>query len=90
MRRDLKNTIKAHLDRETVATILSFIGISITRDFKFANDPSFTISKNCLIKDWGRTGFQGDIFDFIMMEKEVSFPQAVKFVAECIGVNDVA
>ncbi len=38
-------------------------------------------------KDFGTTGFAGDIFDFIMQEKNISLPQAIKFVADCLGVK---
>ena len=86
----LRDKIKAHLDRETVAEILSFIGIDITRDFKFKDNTSFSIARNGLIKDFGSTGFCGDILDFIMLEKGVSFPEALEFIAACLGVEDVA
>ena len=29
----------------------------------------------------------GDIFDFIMKEKNINLPTAVKFVADCLGVK---
>ena len=83
----LKDKIKSQLDRETVAEILSFIGIPITRDYKFVNDRSFSISRNGYIKDFGSTGFAGDIFDFIMQEKNIPLPKAIKFVADCLGVK---
>lgn len=85
--KDLKDEVKSQLDRQTVAEILSFIGIPITRDYKFVNDRSFSINKNGYIKDFGSTGFAGDIFDFIMKEKNIPLPRAVEFVAGCIGVK---
>ena len=87
---DRKSLIKAQLDRPTVSSILIFIGVDVTKDYKFANDTSFTISRTGLIRDWGRTQFKGDIFDYIMQEKDISFPEAVDFVADCLGVTDVA
>ena len=87
---DKKTLIKAQLDRETIASILIFIGINITRDFKFADDLSFSISRTGLIRDFGRTQFYGDIFDFIMKEKQVNFKEAIDFVGNCLGVNNVA
>lgn len=85
--KQLKNEIKEQLDNKIVAEILSFIGYEITRDYKFVNDKSFSISKNGYIKDFGTTGFAGDIFDFIMQEKNIQLPQAIKFVADCLGVK---
>ena len=83
----MKDEIKSQLDRQTVAEILSFIGIPITRDYKFVNDKSFSISKDGYIKDFGSTGFAGDIFDFIIQEKNIPLPKAIKFVADCLGVK---
>ena len=45
------------------------------------------ISKDGYIKDFGTTGFAGDIFDFIMQEKNIPLPKAIKFVADCLGVK---
>ena len=83
----LKEDVKQQLDNKKVAVILSFIGYEITRDYKFANDKSFSISKDGYIKDFGATGFAGDIFDFIMKEKNINLPTAVKFVADWLGVK---
>ena len=85
--KQLKNEVKQQLDNKTVAEILIFIGYEISRDYKFVNDKSFSISKDGYIKDFGTTGFSGDIFDFIMQEKNISLPQAIKFVADCLGVK---
>ena len=83
----LKTKIKQQLDNKKVAEILSFIGYEITRDYHFVDDPSFSIAKDGYIKDFGKTGFSGDIFDFIIQEKFISFIDAVKYVADCIGVD---
>lgn len=85
--KQLKNEVKAQLDSKIVAEILIFIGYEITRDYKFLNDKSFSISRNGYIKDFGSTGFAGDIFDFIMKEKNIQLPVAIKFVADCLGVK---
>ena len=85
--KQLKNEVKQQLDNKTVAEILIFIGYEISRDYKFVNDKSFSISKDGYIKDFGTTGFAGDIFDFIMQEKNISLPQAIKFVADFLGVK---
>lgn len=83
----LKDEVKTQLDNKTVAEILSFIGYEISRDYKFLNDKSFSISRDGYIKDFGSTGFAGDIFDFIMKEKNIQLPKAIKFVADCLGVK---
>ena len=86
----LRDDLKARLNREMVAELVCFIGKDITRDFKFADNPSMSISRTGLIKDFGSTDFSGDIFDFIQQEKEVSFPEALEFVNKCLGGQYVA
>jgi hypothetical protein len=85
--KQLKNEVKQQLDNKTVAEILIFIGYEITRDYKFLNDKSFSVSRDGYIKDFGTTGFAGDIFDFIMQEKNIPLPQAIKFVADCLEIK---
>lgn len=85
--RDLLTKIKSELDREKIATILCFIGQEITKDFHFKDNQSFSISRDGYIKDFGSTGFSGDIIDFLQYRDNLSFNQAVKYVAECLGIN---
>ena len=85
--KQLKDEIKSQLDNKVAAELLIFIGIPITRDYKFLNDKSFSISRDGYIKDFGSTGFAGDIFDFIMKEKNIPLPKAVEFVADCLGIK---
>ena len=85
--KQLKDEIKQQLNNKVVAEILIFVGCEITKDYKFANDRSFSISKDGYIKDFGATGFAGDVFDFIMKEKDIPLPKAIKFVADCLGVE---
>lgn len=85
--KQLKDQVKQQLDNKVVAEILSFIGYEISRDYKFINDKSFSVAPNGYIKDFGATGFYGDIFDFIMKEKNISLPIAIKYVADCLGVQ---
>ena len=56
--KQLKNEVKQQLDNKTVAEILIFIGYEITRDYKFVNDKSFSISKDGYIKDLEQLDFQ--------------------------------
>lgn len=85
--KQLTDEIKSQLDRQKTAEILMFIGYEITRNYKFLNDKSFSIARDGYIKDFGATGFKGDLFDFIMKEKNIPLPKAVEFVAGCIGVK---
>lgn len=85
--KQLKDEVKSQLDNRIVAEILIFTGYEISRDYKFVDNPSMSISRNGYIKDFGSTGFAGDIFDFIIQEKNISLPNAVKYVADCIGVK---
>jgi len=79
--------LKSQLDNKKVAEILSFIGYEITRDYKFVNNPSISISRDGYIKDFGSTDFRGDIFDFIIKEKNISLNEAIRFVADCLEVS---
>ena len=87
--KQLKDEVKSQLDRQKTAEILMFIGIPITRDYKFVNDKSFSIARNGYIKDFGSSGFAGDLLDFIMKEKNIPLPKAVEFVADCLGVKEI-
>ena len=83
----LKEKVTKQLDGQTVAMILSFIGYEISNKFTFIDNPSFTISKNGYIKDWGSTSFAGDIFSFLMDYKDMGFTESVKYVADCLGIT---
>ena len=85
--KQLKEEIKPQLNRETVATLLSFMGYPITKDFKFAENKSYSINKNGNIKDFGSSDFYGDIFALLIRDKNMSFPESVKYIADCLGVN---
>jgi hypothetical protein len=87
MNMNITTNIKSNLDNKKVAEILSFMGYEITRDYKFVNNPSISISRDGYIKDFGSTDFRGDIFDFLIKEKNISLSEAIKFVADCLGVS---
>lgn len=82
-----KDKVKSNLDNKKVAEILSFIGYEITRDYKFVNNPSMSIARDGYIKDFGSTDFRGDIFDLIMKKKNISLNEAIRFVANCLGIK---
>ena len=84
----LKDKVKAQLNNRKVAEILSFIGYPITKDFKFADNPSMSISKDGYIKDFGNSSFNGgDLFDYLQHTKNISLNEAVRYVADCLGVS---
>ena len=85
--KQLKDEVKQQLNNKTVAEILIFMRYEITRDYKFQDNKSFSISRDGYIKDFGATGFADDLFDFIMQEKNIPLPKAIKFVADCLGVK---
>jgi hypothetical protein len=62
--KQLKDEVKQQLNNKTVAEILIFIGYEITRDYKFLNDKSFSISKDGYIKDFGTTELADLVSDF--------------------------
>jgi hypothetical protein len=62
--------------REDVAGALMHLGIEITRSWNFARNKSFSISKTGLIKDFGSTGFSGDLINYIMHFENLPFKEA--------------
>jgi hypothetical protein len=79
--------IKSKLNRELVSDIISSLGFQVGRDYKFKmrdeKTPSASIKNDGLIKDFG-SDFSGDVIDFIMEVKSVSFKEAVEIVSEWI------
>lgn len=81
--------LKTQLNRETVCSILAFIGIGITRDFHFVDDKSISISKTGYIKNFGNSGFtQGDIFDYLSFYADMSLNESIDYVSKCLGVTE--
>ena len=83
--------VKLQLDRETTATLLSFIGYEIRRDFKFRlredeKTPSCSISHKGLIKDFG-SDFTGDVLDVLQQYHGLSFKDSLFYVADALGVK---
>lgn len=85
----LKEQLKPLLTREKVAEILSFIGYDISRDWKLKlrdeKTPSASISPTGYIKDFG-DGWGGDVMDVLQTHHALSFPDSLKYVADCLGV----
>lgn len=85
----LKDKIKSQLDRETVATILSFNGDEVSRDWKLVNNKSICIRSNGYIKEFSNSsGFSyGDIFDWLQFSKGITLQESIFYVAELLGVE---
>ena len=89
------NVVKQQLDRETVILLLIFIGYEFDRKGMFKLRPeektnSTSVSRTGYIKDFG-SGWGGDIFALLMEYHGMTFPAAVQYVSDCLGVsNDVA
>lgn len=82
--------IKNRLDREIVASLLSFLGYEIDRSFKFRlrpdeRTPSASISRTGQITDFG-ANWSGDIFDVLQEYHGQSFKSALEWTANCLGV----
>lgn len=82
----LREQIKERLDRETTAELLRYIGVEITRDWHFKENPSFSIRRDGLIKDFGSTGFCGDLVAYLHEQRGESLHDATKWVADCLEV----
>ena len=91
--KQLRAKLKAHLDRDNVEQILSFIGYEVTRDHKFKirdeeKTPSASIRHDGYIKDFGGDGFGGDIVAFLHEIHGQTLSDAVHYVADCLGVHN--
>ena len=88
--KQLRAEIKASLDRENTAQILSFIGFDVNRNFQFKirdeKTPSVTIRRDGLIKDFGGD-FSGDVVALLHEVKGLPLSEATKYVADCLGVH---
>jgi len=82
--------VKLHLNQHTVASILNHVGYEVDRSFKFRlrdeKTPSASIRADGFLKDFGGD-FSGSIFDLLQLDKHMSFPQSVEYVAVCLGVE---
>jgi len=92
--KDLKQTrteIKAALDREKSAELLSFIGYEVRRDFKFKlradeKTPSASIAPDGSIKDFG-SGWYGDIVALLHEHHGQTLKDATVYIASCLGIR---
>ncbi len=85
------NEVRDSLDGESTAHILQHIGYKIYSGSKFKlredeKTPSVSIRRDGLIKDFGGD-FTGDMIDVLKQYHGMSFEEAVKYVATCLGVK---
>jgi len=88
--KQLRAQLKQELNKEKVSELLSFIGYTVSRDYKFAireeNSPSASIAPNGYIKDFG-DGWGGDIVALLHERHGQTLTSASKWVADCLGVK---
>ncbi len=89
--KQLRAQIKAALDKETTAEILSFIGYEVDRNYKFKlredeNTPSASIRNDGYIKDFG-SDWGGDIVALLHEHHGQTLKDATLYVCDCLGVR---
>ncbi len=85
------NKIRDCLDGETVPHILQHAGYRIYHGNKFKlrdeeKTPSASIRRDGFIKDFGGD-FSGDLIDLFRQYHDMSFDEAVRYIATCLGVE---
>ena len=83
--------IKASLTGSSVASILQYMGYDIYRGNKFKlregeKTPSASIRSDGYIKDFGGD-FSGDLIALLQTHHDMSFKEAVGYIAVCLGVE---
>ncbi len=84
-------TIKKHLARKVTIALIEFIGYQINRQGMFKlrleeKTASASVDRYGKITDFG-SGWRGDIFSLLQEYHGLSFPKALEYVAECLGVD---
>lgn len=85
------NEIRGHLDGKTVPHILQHVDYKIYPGNKFKlreeeKTPSASIRSDGLIKDFGGD-FSGDLIDLLREYHGMSFEEAVRYIATCLGID---
>ncbi len=83
--------IRLRLDQHATAAILENAGYKMHKGYKFRlredeKTPSASVRGDGLIKDFGGD-FTGDIIDLLREYHDMSFVEAVNYVAICVGVE---
>lgn len=90
VKRQTLEALRSALDRQTVASLLSFIGYEVQRDYKFRlrdeKTASTSISASGYIKDFG-SGWGGDFIDLLQEYKGMSFIEAVEYTAKALNIE---
>lgn len=90
--KDKLTKIKESLDGIHVASILHYIGYRLYHGNKFKlreeeRTPSASIRADGYIKDFGGD-FSGDLIALLQEYHNMSFNEAVDYIAVCLGVSD--
>ena len=85
------NEIKIALDGPATAHIVQHIGYKLYQGNKFKireeeKTPSASIRADGHIKDFGGD-FSGDLIALLREYHDMSFKEAVRYIAECLGVG---
>ena len=83
--------VKQRLDGNGTTHILSYMGYTLYAGSKFKlrseeSTPSASIRKDGYIKDFGGD-FGGDLIDLLKQYHNMSFEEAVRYIATCLGVE---
>lgn len=89
----VRKQLRSHLNQQTTAYLLGYLGYKITSMYKFSirdeRTPSASIAKNGSIKDFGSGEHYSDIIALLHSQHGLTLPEATKWAAECLGVyND--
>lgn len=83
--------IRLRLDREATSSIVEHLGYKVFRGHKYSlrkedRTPSVSIRADGYMVDFGGD-FRGDAITLLQQYHQMSFPQALEYIAECLGVE---
>lgn len=88
--KELRTQIKAHLNRETTARLLSYAGYDVTSTFKLKireeRTPSASIARDGSIKDFGSGEHFSDVIALLHENRGMPLSDALIWTADCLGV----
>ncbi len=86
----LRNELKQNYTKKNIVEMLSYVGYSIDRNFKFKlrdeNTPSSSVSKTGTITDFG-SGWSGDIVALLHEYKNIPLGEAAVYVAQLLNID---
>jgi hypothetical protein len=83
---ELRNALKSRLTNTIVKDILVSLGQEF-KGFTFRDNTSFSINKTGNIKDFGSTGFSGDIISYLVDILNMDFIQSLELVSKHINLD---